>query len=219
MEGRFFVRSGVDLTSLVPPYLAWSQLGSSSRNDRLRMLVVREGYKPERTIADRLIDRLAEASYRAVHEPIPRKPAGSLQSLSWDDLPEHPQGKLMLDMTIRWICLCSDVAFSKYYPAISLTWRLLDPAGVVAQPSTTLYYFHYPAWYRKQKVPQGTKPAPEYPVEEVSETCGFDSVKDAEQDPARLWGCLGEAYDAALRRLVIDLQRIQAPQTATADGT
>jgi hypothetical protein len=33
-----------------------------------------------------------------------------------------------------------------------------------------------------------------------------------EQNPAVLWGCLGEAYGAALRRLVIDLKKLQPPQ-------
>jgi len=216
MEGRYWVGSGVDLTTFIPPYVALSKVGSGATNERLRALVVRERYQAERTLADRLIDRLAEASYRAVHEPIRRKPAGSVQTLSWGDLPEHPRGELMLDVTIRWICLCADIAFTKHYPAISLSWRLLDPARAVIRPTTVLTYHHFPDWYRKQRArPEGganQDPAPAYPVEPVSESCGFDSVKDAEKNPEVLWGCLGEAYDAALRRLVIDLQKVHTPR-------
>jgi hypothetical protein len=178
----------------------------------LRAIIAREGYKPERTIADQLVDVLAQSSYRAVYEPIRRKPAGSIQSLSWDDLPEHPQGELMLDVTIRWICMCSVVAFAKYYPAISMSWRLLDPARVVVQPTRTIYYVHHPAMQGARHVPSSTgvtaAPGPEYPAETVSESCGFDSVKEMEQNPAVLWGCLGEAYGVALRRLVIDLKKV-----------
>ncbi len=219
MEGRYFVASGVDWTSFVPPYLALSQFGSGARNERLRMLVARERYQPERSIADSLIDRLAEASYRAVYEPLQRKPPGSVQSLSWDDLPARPRGELMLDVTIRWICLCADIAFTKHFPAISLSWRLLDPAQVVVQPSRMLSYYHFPEFYKNKKkrgrAASESKqlPPPEYPVETVSEACGFDSVKEAEANPAVLWGCLGEAYDAALRRLVIDLKKLQPPRT------
>ncbi|HEU0224177.1 MAG TPA: hypothetical protein VFR29_01960 [Steroidobacteraceae bacterium] len=214
MEGRYFIASGVDWTTLIPPYLAMSRIGSGARNDRLRLLVKREGYAPERTIADRLIDALAEASIRAVYEPVPRKPAGSVQSLSWSDLPQRPRGKLMLDLTIRWICLCADVAFTRYYPALSIGWRLLDPAQVVVQPTRTLSYYHHPPPPKKKRKPRGPprdapeQPPSEYPVVTVSEACGFDSVKDAEANPAVLWGCLGEAYDAALDRLVIDLQKV-----------
>ena len=39
-------------------------------------------------------------------------------------------------------------------------------------------------------------------------------MKNAEENPAVLWGCLGEAYDAALRRLVIDLEKVH-PRQAT----
>jgi hypothetical protein len=215
MEGRYFVASGVDFTAFIPPYVSWGDLGRGARNDRLRLLVAREGYKPERTIADRLIDRLAEASYRAVYEPIQRKPAGSVQSLAWDDLPAQPRGELMLDVTIHWICLCADVAFTNYYPAISIGWRVLDPARIVVQPTRTLSYHHLPPptmnKRRAQRARQQKGP-PMYPVETVTEVCGFDSVKEAEENPAVLWGCLGEAYDAALRRLVIDLKRLQPPQ-------
>ena len=218
MEGRYVVASGVDWTTYIPPYLALGQICRGARNDRLRLLVKREGYKPERMIADRLIDALAAASYRAVYEPVMRRPAGSVQSLSWSDLPERPRGELMLDVTILWICLCADIAFTKHYPAISLSWRLLDPARAVVRPSTVLSYYHFPAWYRKERAQPsakaGSRPATEYPVEEVSDSCGFASVKNAEENPAVLWGCLGEAYDAALRRLVIDLEKVH-PRQAT----
>lgn len=219
MEGQFIVAStGIDPTALIPPYLPLHSFGKGQRTDQLRALVAREGYKAERTIADSLIERLAEASYRAVYEPIGRKPAGSMQSLAWDDLPEHPRGELMLDITIRWICMCSVVAFARHYPAISLSWRLLDPARVVVQPTRTMYYFHHPAMQGAQHVSSSTgitaAPAVAYPVEAVSESCGFNSVKEMEKDPAVLWGCLGEAYDAALRRLVIDLKKLQPPRTA-----
>lgn len=216
MEGRYFVASGVDFTTFIPPYVSWSDVGRGVRNDRLRLLVAREGYQPERTIADSVIDRLAEASYRAVYEPIKRKPAGSVQSLAWDDLPAQPRGKLMLDVTIHWICLCADVAFTKYYPAVSIGWRVLDPARIVVHPTRTLSYHHRPPpTMNKRRAERARRQEgpPTYPVETVPEACGFDSVKDAEENPAVLWGCLGEAYDAALRRLVIDLKRLQPPQT------
>lgn len=221
MEGRYIVASEFDVTSLLPPFLAIGNMGHSARSEQLRALVARERYRPERTIADRLIEALGRASYRAVHQTISRKPAGSVQSLSWDQLPQRPRGELVLDLTIRWICLCSDLAFSRYYPAVSFNWRLLDPARpAVVLPTRTLTYVHHPATHDsgKDRTP-GTlagesAPASPYPVEKVSESCGFKSVKAASEKPDVLWGCLGEAYDAALRRLVIDLQKLHPPRTA-----
>ena len=215
MVGRFQVASGVDFTGFIPPYLAFSRLASGQKSSQLRSLVERERYDPARTIADRLIEALGESSYRAVYEPIARKAAGSIQSLAWSDLPERPQGELMLDITIQWICLCSDVAFTKLYPAISMSWRILDSPQEIVEPTRNIIYFHFPAWYGKKP------PESEYPVVEVSESCGFDSVKDSEKDPQVLLGCFGEAYDAALRRLVIDLKKIYPPRpavTASADS-
>ena len=124
MQGRFFVSSAVDVTAFFPPGVAIGQLATSGRTKQLRALVEREAYDPIRTIADRLIDALAVASYRAAYEPVPRGPAGSLHSLSWGDLPERPQGELIFDLTVHWICLCADVTFSDHYPAISVSWRL-----------------------------------------------------------------------------------------------
>lgn len=216
MEGRFVVASGFDLTALVLPYVSIGSMGDRKRSDQLRTLIARERYDPVRTVADRLIETLGAASYRAAYEPIPRKRAGSIQSLAWSDLPEQPKGELMLDVTIRWICLCSDVAFSKFHPAISMSWRLLGPAQEVVQPTRTISYYHYPESRRVGMPPTSmedqTVPVPVYPVEEVSEVCGFESIKDAEKNPAILWGCLGEAYDAALRRLVIDLKKLHPPR-------
>jgi len=215
MQGRFFMSSNIDLTAFVPPGVAFGQLATSGRTKQLRALVEREGYDPTRTIADRLVDALAASSYRAVYEPIARKPAGSMQSLSWGDLPERPQGELMLDLTVHWICLCADVTFTKHYPAMSVSWRLLDPAQEVVEPSRTLTYHHFPAWVydKKEKAAEarGATPVVAYPVETVSESCGFASVKAAEENPAVLWGCFGEAFDAASRRLVIDLERVHPP--------
>lgn len=213
IEGKFLAATGVDLTSLVPPYVGFAKIGTGGRSGQLRKLVEREGYDPTQAIADRVIDALAAASYTAVHEPISRRRAGLQQSLSWDDLPERPQGELMLDLTVRWICLCADVAFAKHYPAISISWRLLHPAGEVVEPSRTLTYHHFPAWYAKNQA------ATPYPPENVTDTCGFTSVKSAEENPAVLWGCFGEAYAAAARRLVIDLARLHPPRApATASS-
>ncbi len=212
IQGRFFMSSKADATTLIPPGLEIGQLATSGRTKQLRAIIEREGYDPARVIADRVIDALAAASYVAVYEPIPRKAAGSMQSLSWSDLPERPQGELMLDLTVHWICLCADVTFSKHYPAISVSWRLLHPEGEVIEPSRTLTYHHFPAWYREGK-------ATPYPVEEVSESCGFATAAAAGENPAALRGCFGAAYAAAARRLVIDLARLHPPRApATASS-
>jgi hypothetical protein len=125
----------------------------------------------------------------------------------------------MLDLSVHWICLCADVTFSNHYPALSVSWRLLDPVRQeVVEPSRTLTYHHFPSWYYEKKGKaaegRGAAPASPYPVESVSETCGFASIRAAEENPAVLWGCLGEAFDAMARRLVIDLQRVHPPRAA-----
>lgn len=224
LQGGYFMAAAADLTAFVPPYLALGKLGSGGRATQLRALVERESYDPTRAIADRLIEALAAESYRAVYEPIPRKPAGSLQSLSWGDLPEAPKGEMVLDLVVHWICLCADVAFSKHYPAISVSWRLLDPKQrVVMVPSRTLTYYHFPAWYYENKSradkARGATPSSPYPVETVSDSCGFQSAKAASENPAVLWGCLGEGYAAAARRLAIDVKRLRPPrESATASS-
>jgi hypothetical protein len=68
-------------------------------------------------------------------------------------------------------------------------------------------------------------PSPPYPKVEVSEACGYNSLDDVQKNPAQLWGCFGEAYDVAVHRLVIDLEKIRPPvshvnaSTDTPSGT
>jgi hypothetical protein len=213
VEARFYVVSGFDPSILIPPYLSLADYGDSSRTKTLRALVEREGYEPGKPFVDRLVQALNDASIRSVHEPISRRPAGRIQSLSWGDLPESPKGRLVFDITIRWLCMCSDIAYSKFYPSIALTWRVLDPRREVVEPGRELVYRHFPAGYSKKKYSRDGKkiedPLPAYPVALVSEACGYMSVKDAETDPDALWKCFDEAFKAAVDRLIVDLKRVR----------
>lgn len=217
MTGRFVVASQVDFAEAVMPYLAIGDFTNNARTKDLQQLVARENYDPARTLADRLVDALNEGGYRASFQSIARRPAGSIQSLSWSDLPEIPAGQLFLDTDIRWICLCSDIAFMKAYPAISISWRLLGPNERLVEPARVFNYVHSPVYSGKKRKPvrEGAPPPPPppYPPVEVSEQCGFVSMKEATQDPQRVWSCFGEAYDAAVRRLVIDLATLRPPAT------
>lgn len=107
VEGRFYVASGADLTMLLNPFFSIASIADRANTKVLRALVERERYDPAPRLADRLAESLGKAGLSAVQEPVARRPAGSLQSLSWIDVPEAPQGKVMIDVTIRWICLCS----------------------------------------------------------------------------------------------------------------
>lgn len=209
VEGRFHVASGVDLTAFVSP-MGIGNLGDQRQTRSLRALVERDSYDPAAQFADRLVQSLVESGFSAVHESIARRPAGRVQSLAWGDLPEAPRGNVMIDVTISWVCLCSDVAFSKFWPAISLRWRLLGAGQDLIEPSHNLVYYHYPAFYQGRKLPTG-KPPPDPstipPEAVVSETCGYRSAKAAGEDPKGLWRCMDEALQAAANRMVFDLKK------------
>jgi hypothetical protein len=177
------------------------------------MLVKAERYDPVRTIADRVVEALTAKGYDVVYEPVARRPAGSIQSLSWSDLPEHPQGKLVLDVNIQWICLCSGTSYAKVFPGIALGWRLLDPSRqAIVEPTRRLVYYHIP-WDppKRRDVKRDPSPPSPYPAVTVSEGCGYNSLGVAEENPAKLWGCFGEAFDIAADRLAIDLAKLRPP--------
>ena len=211
-----------------PPYQSFGSYGDRSRTSALRSLVAREHYDPVRTITDRLLDELQEASYHAVLEPIVRKPAGSIQTLAWSDLPEHLKSEVMLDVTVRWLCLCSELAYGKFYPAIALGWRVLGRREVI-EPTRELVYAHWPAGRKERELKKhdpalgrkpvpATKEEPPYPAPVISENCGFTSIKAAEENPLLLWGCFREAYGVAIERLMIDLKRVHPPAALTASA-
>ncbi len=213
VEGQFVVASGIDYTGFFPPYFNFGNLGDRGKTKVLRSLIEREGYDPAPALAEHLRLALVKAGFSAMHEPIPRRPAGSVQSLAWSDVPEAPQGRVMIDISIRWICFCSDVVFTKFYPAVALSWRLLGPEQRLIEPSRQLIFHHYPAHYRKEKPATG-KPPPDPatvpPKIAVSEACGYVSMKSADEDPQALLRCVDEALVAATERLVFDLKAVVA---------
>lgn len=213
VEAKFSVVSGLDYTGFIPPYLSFGNLGDRSKTKILRSLVEREGYDPALPLAEQLRQALIRAGFSAVHEPVPRRAAGRIQSLAWSDVPETPGGRVMLDVSIRWICFCSDVVFTKFYPGIALSWRLLGPGQRLIEPSRELVFLHYPAFYKRNKG-AADKPPPDPatlpPEIPVSESCGYDSMKPAEEDPKALLGCVDEMLRAAAERLVFDLKAVVA---------
>lgn len=218
MDGRFAVSNDLDPFAFLPYVGGLAGVGDQAKSRQLRQIVEANRYDPMRPIAERLVAALREAGYAAVHEPIERSPPGSVQSLAWSDLPAHPQGRFFLDVNIRGICLCTGIDHFKYRPGISIGWRLLDPRQEVVEPTRRISYVYAPGWDARKtssiRTVSGSSPPAPYPPVEVSETCGFAKVADAAENPALLWGCLAEAYDVVIQRLVIDLKRLRPPAAA-----
>ena len=221
VEGQFTVVSGLDYTGFIPPYLSFGNLGDRAKTKVLRSLIEREGYDPAPPLTEQLRQALIKAGFTAVHEPVPRRAAGRIQSLAWSDVPKAPGGRVMLDVSIRWLCFCSDVVFTKFYPGIALSWRLLGPAQQLIEPSRQLVFLHYPAFYKRTKTADGKPPPdpatlpPEIPV---SESCGYDSMKPAEDDPKALLRCVDEMLRVAAERLIFDLKAVAARRPREALG-
>ncbi len=185
-------------------------LATHDNSLRLRKLAAEERFDPAQRLADRLVEALAKSGHSAVYEPIPRKPPGSIQSLARSDLPEKPKGRMFLDVTIRWICLCRGDKYVEFSPSMALGWRVLDSRGGIVEPTREMTYVHDdgPAESR-------------YPPVTVSASCNYKDVDDGLANPTVLWGCFGEAMDAAVARLVLDLELARAgerPVTASGDN-
>lgn len=202
-------------------------LATQDNTVKLRKLAAEERFDPARRFADRLVEALAKAGHTAVYEPIPRKPAGSIQSLSRSDLPEKPQGKVFLDVTIRWICLCRGDKYFEFSPSMSLGWRVLDSRGGIIEPTRELTYVHddgpTPASKASKRNGKQSAAAAEsrYPTAAVSASCNFKDVDDGLANPTALWGCFNESMDVAVSRLVLDLELARAgerPVTASGDN-
>ena len=212
VEGKFTVASGADYTGLITG-ISFGNLGDRSKTKVLRALVEREAYDAAQPLAEHLRQALIKAGFTAVHEPVPRRAAGRVQSLAWSDLPEAPGGRVMLDVSIRWICLCSDVVFTKFYPGVRIGWRLLGSGQRLIEPSREFVFLHYPRSDARKKSADGKPPPdpatlpPEFPV---SEACGYISMKPAEKDPKALLQCVDEMLRAAAERLVFDLKAVMA---------
>lgn len=202
-------------------------LATKDNTLKLRRLAAEERFDPARKLVDRLVETLAEAGHTAVYEPIPRKPAGSIQSLSRSDLPEEPKGRLFLDVTIRWICLCRGDEYFEFSPSMSLGWRVLDTRGGVVEPTRVLTYVHDDSpkaapWMSKRNGQQESAAAgSRYPAAAVNASCNYTDVDDGLGNPTVLWGCFGEAMDVAVSRLVQDLELARTgvrPVTASGDS-
>jgi hypothetical protein len=207
LEGGFQVFTSFDLLT----YVGLGGHVDHGRTKTLRHLVESEGYDPGRPIADAILAALIKAGRSGTHEPITRRPAGHLQSLTVDDLPSGPKGAVLLDITINWIGLHANVNGDKLRPAFSLTWRLISPDGKLIAPGRELRYVHEPQRKKSTVVdpalhphaaPALVEPKPE-PV--AQEFCSIRSVQAAQEEPAALWACFDEAYLAAARKVVEQL--------------
>ncbi|MGB5133171.1 MAG: hypothetical protein WBO00_11175 [Steroidobacteraceae bacterium] len=208
LEGRFHVFTGFDVIAFVglPNFV------DTRRTKALRALIESAGYDPARPIADAILAALHDAGRSGTHEPITRRPAGHLQSLTVDELPPDPKGAVLLDVTINWIGLYASATGDKLRPAFSLTWRLISPDGKLIAPGRELRYVHEPKRKKKSTVvdpalhPNAT-PAPAEPQPEpvAQEFCSIRSFKAAQEEPVALWACFDEAYLAAARKLVEQL--------------
>lgn len=226
VETHIGVAVGLMPTDFLPVIDAFGDLATRGKTAKLRKVAAADRFDPALMLSDRLVEALAEAGHQSAYEPIARKPAGSIQSLSWSDLPESPKGKLILDVTIRWHCLCRGMAYLDYSPAVALGWRVLDPRGELVEPTRVLMYVHQPGWSLEAnpsstRQSEPTAPAPKYPPAAVSETCIIRDFDDATTNSSVIWGCFGEALDVAARRLVMDLDRARSarlPVTASGDS-
>jgi len=214
VESRFYVNSGVDISGFVSPVGGVGHFGDRRQTKALQALVDREAYDPGRPLAHQLVRALNQAGHTATHQPISRRPPGRIQSLSRDDIPPLPGATMLFDLTIQRIGLHSDLAFSRFFPAIVIRWRLLDPDGEILEPSRVLVYYHDPAYLSPTyggKTPIEPPPDPSTvpPAVRVSDACGYHSVEAAEENPPALWACFDEAFQGAIGRLIFELDKIR----------
>jgi hypothetical protein len=227
LETQIKVAAGLSAANLVPGANVFKDLATRENSLKLQKLAVEERFDPAQRLADRLVEALAEAGHSAAYEPIPRKAPGSKQSLSRSDLPEQPKGELILDVTIRMICLCRGDSYFDFSPAFSLAWRVLDSRGGIVEPTRIMTYVHddgpTPASKASRRSDRQEAAAAEsrYPTVAVSASCNFKDVDDGLSNPTLLWGCFGEAMDVAVDRLVLDLEVTRAgelPVTVSGDN-
>lgn len=208
LEGRFSVSTGADFT-----LVGITSLVDKGRSKALRILVESEGYNPDRPIADAILAALSDAGRTGTLEPIVRRPAGHFQSLAPDDLPPHPKGAVLLDITINWIGLHASATGDKLRPAFLLTWRLISADGKLIAPGRELRYIHEPVRNKPAVVDPALHPraaaAPSAPQPDPSTQvyCSIRSINAAQKEPAALWACFDEAYLSAARKLVEQLPK------------
>jgi hypothetical protein len=215
VEKKIMVAAGFSATDMLGLGFA-KGLATQDNTLQLRRLADEERFDPAQRLVDRLVEALAKAGHTAVYEPISRRPAGSIQSLSRSDLPEKPEGRQFLDVTIRWICLCRGDKYVEFSPSMSLGWRVLDSRGGIIEPTRELTYVHddgptVPLWtFKRNDKQEAAAAGSRYPAAAVSASCNYTDVDDGLRNPTVLWGCFGEAMDVAVERLVQDLQSARA---------
>lgn len=206
LEAHFRVSTGFDLSMV-----GITGLTNRRHTKALRKMVEEEGHDASRRIADAILMALHDAGRTGIHEPIPRRPAGRLQSLTAAELPEEPKGAMLLDITIGWIGLHAEVSMDSLRPALSLTWRLISPDGNLVEPGRELRYVHQSGRKKPRLTDPALRPNQKNPtIAVLPETdeqkfCSFSSFSAARKDPAQLWDCFDDAYSAAARKLVDQL--------------
>ncbi len=183
LEGKYFVYSYDQWYLPLLPGFA-----NTARTKALRKLVDQERYKATDHFALQLKDALQSAGYAADIEFVPRAPDGTAHGLSRADLPEHPQGRYLIDVTMQSVGLGAMSNFTHWEPYVLLTWRLVASSGhIIGLPHK---YEHRPDHSKDNEKNQRTR------------DCELPSFFSLMDDPAPLWACFDRGFHDASVNLI-----------------
>lgn len=177
LERKFMVVTRVDALAIVSGNV------NVARTQELRQLVAREHYSPSDNLASRIAEALTQAGLPAEVEEVSRGPDGTPNKLSRGDLPVHPKGRYLIDISIEYIGLIANDNFAKWEPMLWLRWRVFRPDGTVVVMS-----------HRYVQGPGGDK---SNGGEHRALNCGLGFFSSAMDNPGKVWQCFDLAFREA----------------------
>jgi hypothetical protein len=189
LQGQYFVATTFDLSIVLSSYT------NAARSKTLRELVTNEHYRATDNLALQLKDALTAAGFPADVEEVPRGPDGKAHGLSRGDLPPHPKGRYLIDVTIKSLGLVAKNNFSRWEPFFDLNWRILSPDGqILGFPHR---YVHGPVYGVKSDDIHRTQ------------DCDLPYFSTGTQDPAEVWACFDRAFRDASAILTVAIRDAQ----------
>jgi hypothetical protein len=176
LESKYFVCSGAAQLLMLPDFV------NDSRSMDLRAAVKQSQFRATDHFALELQAALREAGHTAEIEFVPRAADGKKAALGRADLPKHPKGRFLIDVTLRSIGINAPRSGGEWEPFVFLSWRLYTTDGDIVG---------FPHDFPAQTNNRRERDRPRSPSVPVFDLPSFGKMMN---DPMPLWACFDKTF-------------------------
>jgi hypothetical protein len=173
---------------------------------RLNLLRRTDLYSPADRLGHALEDAVRQSGRAVITVAVTRSGKGPPGALKFDELPDHPAARALLDVTLRSLNVWRSRVGDPYYPGWVASYRVIGVRGELIQPSRVLVM-----GVREFDADSCGKPS--HGVGTVvcfplMAECTFEDIAEIERTDPRIWGCFDKSFDELAKTITSGLPKL-----------